>query len=132
MNDNNVSGNLSPSEVYVSGWPFMQQGWNGKYTRTTNKNEFILKPYALYGCIDIIGARILYQDGQWHFKRDCDLDVICHNDSLEDKWDYFYVSRHNKKTYFKKLCIVGLLLSVTAVAVSLLLQSHCCCVNYFI
>ncbi len=99
---------MLPNEVYVSGMPFMLQGWNGRYQRIAK--EFVLCPYVLYGTIPIIGTKIRFQNGRWCFIRDCDLTPLYYNNILEGDWSGFTVSRtesHFKKKLFFTIMILA-------------------------
>uniref|UniRef100_A0A6C0ADT5 Uncharacterized protein n=1 Tax=viral metagenome TaxID=1070528 RepID=A0A6C0ADT5_9ZZZZ len=96
-----------PECIYVSGFPFFFQGWNGKYKRTNIiKNNFPtyrLEPYKLYFLIDIIGVEIYKgEDKKWFFQRDCDLWPLFKsyddNDSsiLSIFWGEFQIEKTDK------------------------------------
>ena len=96
------SATLLPTTVYVSGMPFMLQGWNGEFNRYSNKSEFLRPGYTLYGMIPIVGTFIYFRNGRWCFQRACDSSALFFNDSLEGDWaGGFTVSRH--ESHFKKM-----------------------------
>lgn len=101
--DSLLGMSLLPSEIYVSGMPFMMQGWNGKYKRLTKRAEFVMQPYILYDTIPIIGTKIFFQNGQWCLQRDGDVSPLFFNDSLEGSWGDFTISRN--RSHFKKICV---------------------------
>jgi len=62
-----------PSSLKVSGLPFMFQGWNTVFHKTSEiKNEYPvyrLKDYTLYWTIPIIGCFIYFNGNTWFLQR---------------------------------------------------------------
>ena len=73
-----------PERIKVSGLPFMFQGWNNIYYKTSEIADgcpvYSLPSYTLYGFIEIIGVTIYRNNGIWVLQRVCDA-----NPSLEIK-----------------------------------------------
>lgn len=81
-------------EVKVSGFSFVSQGWNSRYTRydrntIPNQNEAIidilldeadhyyyLKPYNMWGLIGIVGVFIFKYDKVWKMLKEVDTNRI--------------------------------------------------------
>jgi hypothetical protein len=61
-------------KLYLSGLPFMLQGWNNEYTKHETNNTYHLAPYTLYYLFPILGTTISKIDGRWELTRDCDRD----------------------------------------------------------
>jgi len=66
-----------PQTIKVSGFPFMLQGWNSKYHKTSEMSDgcpvYQLNSYILYYFIDIIGVKLFRVDGIWVLQRMCDV-----------------------------------------------------------
>lgn len=81
--------NLFPENINVSGFPFMLQGWNNSYYKTSEKSEgfpvYRLDPYILYWTIPIIGVNIKMIDGEWRIIRE-DGMIIAKNKLLMGRW----------------------------------------------
>ena len=75
--DKGPNPGLFPAQIKVSGLPFMLQGWNAKYYKTSDTSDgcptYRLEPYNLYKMIAIIGVTIKRINGGWVLQRDCDL-----------------------------------------------------------
>jgi len=69
-----------PEKIRMSGLPFMLQGWNTEFVRTSEESDgcpvYYLEPYNLYWLIPIIGGYVKRVKGNWIFQRECDWDGI--------------------------------------------------------
>ena len=70
-----------PERVRMSGLPFMLQGWNCVFHKSSRETSdgrpvYRLRSYTLYWLYPIIGVRMLREKGSWHLKRDCDDRVL--------------------------------------------------------
>lgn len=72
-----------PTQIRVSGLPFMLQGWNNTYRSTSMTTDecpiYRLDSYRLYGLIPIIGVTIFRKNGVWMLQRDgdfCPTDIM--------------------------------------------------------
>ncbi len=63
---------MLPLYIYVSGMPVYFRGWNGKYELINN--EYHLINHRYYG-IDIIHIKIVYNDQEWIFITDHDIQL---------------------------------------------------------
>lgn len=71
----NQSSNF-PSKIKVSGLPFLLQGWNSTYYKSSEVNDgcpvYCLDEYTLYWAIPIIGVKLYRDNGVWVLKRNGD------------------------------------------------------------
>jgi len=69
-----------PQQIRMSGLPFMLQGWNNVYYKTSDISDgcpvYRLDSYNLYWLISIIGVRIMRIDGVWVIWRNGDYGPI--------------------------------------------------------
>lgn len=66
-----------PNRIRVKGLPFMLQGWNSTYYKTTDTSDgcpvYRLDEYALYWTIQIAAVIIYRENGVWRLRRvDCE------------------------------------------------------------
>lgn len=65
-----------PEKIKLSGLPFVLQGWNNVFRKTSEIIEdapvYTLDMYVLYGTIEIIGLTIYKNGGMWCARRNTD------------------------------------------------------------
>lgn len=65
-----------PQNIRLKGLPFMLQGWNSTYYKTSEESDgcpvYRLDSYSLYRFISIIGVKIFRKNGVWVLQRDSD------------------------------------------------------------